>query len=144
MVQGIEDRRRKAYGKDYTSYHYPPSAPPPVRHPTRPDPTSPHLTPPHPTSASLSTPPSTHTPAPTMDVDSEVTKLVEEITRLGDKGPDGKVSVKFVKLIDDDRCGNIFEAIIGTLKAARRSNVLTFEGEFLLKGVHDDVDITLL
>lgn len=52
--------------------------------------------------------------------------------------------MKFVKLIDDDRCSNIFEAIIGTLKAARKSNVITFEGEFLLKGVHDDVPITLV
>lgn len=79
-----------------------------------------------------------------MDVGKEVKMLVEEIHRLGDVGPDGKVSVKFVKLIDDERCSNIFEAIIGTLKAARKSSVLTFEGEFLLKGVHDDVPITLL
>lgn len=79
-----------------------------------------------------------------MDVDSEVQQLVQEIKRLGETGPDGKVSVKFVKLIDDERCGNIFEAIIGTLKAARKKGVLDFEGEFLLKNVHDDVPITLL
>ncbi|CAN8062014.1 unnamed protein product [Agarophyton chilense] len=79
-----------------------------------------------------------------MDVGGEVKQLIEEIKRLGDVGPDGKVSVKFVKLIDDERCGNIFEAIIGTLKAARKTRVLDFEGEFLLKGVHDDVDIKLL
>lgn len=30
-----------------------------------------------------------------MDVDHEVKLLVEEITRLGSKGSDGKVSVKF-------------------------------------------------
>lgn len=54
------------------------------------------------------------------------------------------LSVKFVKLIDDERCGNIFEAIIGTLKAARKSKVVDFEGEFLLKGVHDDVEIKVL
>lgn len=53
-------------------------------------------------------------------------------------------SVKFVKLIDDERCGNIFEAIIGTLKAARKTKIIDFDGEFLLKGVHDDVDIKVL
>ena len=53
--------------------------PPPVRHPTPPAP-------------SLSTPPSPHTPETTMDFNGEVTKLVEEITRFGDKRPDGKVS----------------------------------------------------
>ncbi|PXF45864.1 Costars family protein ABRACL [Gracilariopsis chorda] len=79
-----------------------------------------------------------------MDIQGEVKQLVEEIKRLGDVGPDGKVSVKFVKLIDDERCGNIFEAIIGTLKAARKNKVIDFEGEFLLKGVHDDVEIKVL
>lgn len=49
-----------------------------------------------------------------------------------------------MKLIDDERCGNIFEAIIGTLKAARKNKVIDFEGEFLLKGVHDDVEIKVL
>lgn len=53
-------------------------------------------------------------------------------------------SVKFVELIDDERCGNIFEAIIGTLRAARRCNAISFNGEFLLKGVHDDVMITVV
>lgn len=53
-------------------------------------------------------------------------------------------SVKFVKLIDDERCGNLFEAIIGTLKAARKAKVVDFEGEFLLKGVHDDTIITVM
>lgn len=53
-------------------------------------------------------------------------------------------SVKFVKLIDDEICSNTFEAIVSTLRAARKKNVLTFEGEFLLKGAHDDTDITLV
>jgi Costars len=36
-----------------------------------------------------------------MDVDHEVQLLVEEITRLGSKGPDGKVFVKFGKYVAD-------------------------------------------
>lgn len=53
-------------------------------------------------------------------------------------------SVKFVTLIDDEICSNTFEAIVSTLRAARKQNVVDFEGEFLLKGPHNDVPITLL
>ena len=52
-------------------------------------------------------------------------------------------SVKFGKLFNDDKCLNLFEAIVGTLRAAKRKKVLTFDGEILLQGVHDDVDIVL-
>lgn len=52
--------------------------------------------------------------------------------------------VKFVTLVDDDKCSNTFEALMSTLKAARKRGVLTFEGEFLLKGPHSDVPIILL
>lgn len=53
-------------------------------------------------------------------------------------------SVKFVELIDDEKCSNTFEAIMSTLRAARKKKVLTFEGELLLKGAHDEVPIILL
>uniref|UniRef100_A0AAY5L3H7 Costars family protein ABRACL n=1 Tax=Esox lucius TaxID=8010 RepID=A0AAY5L3H7_ESOLU len=57
---------------------------------------------------------------------------------------DGKMCVKFGVLFNDDRCANIFEALVGTLRAAKRKKIITFEGELLLQGVHDNVDITLL
>ncbi|XP_028295365.1 costars family protein ABRACL [Gouania willdenowi] len=79
-----------------------------------------------------------------MNVEHEVKLLVEEIQRLGSKNTDGQVSVKFGVLFHDDRCANIFEALVGTLKAAKRKKVISFQGELLLQGVHDDVDITLL
>eukprot|EP00960_Hanusia_phi_P066002 766283-Hanusia_phi.AAC.1 len=42
--------------------------------------------------------------------------------RLGQRGADGKLVCKFGALIHDDRCSNIFEALVGTLKAAKISS----------------------
>ena len=33
---------------------------------------------------------------------------------------------------------------MGTLRAAKKRAVVTFEGQLLLQGVHDDVDVVLL
>ncbi|XP_053502566.1 costars family protein ABRACL [Ictalurus furcatus] len=79
-----------------------------------------------------------------MNVDHEVKLLVNEIHRLGSKNADGKISVKFGVLFNDDKCANLFEALVGTLKAAKRKKVITFQGELLLQGVHDNVDVILL
>ncbi|XP_071764808.1 costars family protein ABRACL [Centroberyx gerrardi] len=79
-----------------------------------------------------------------MNVEHEVTLLVQEIQRLGSKNAEGQTSVKFGVLFNDDQCANIFEALVGTLRAAKRKKVLTFQGELLLQGVHDDVDVILL
>lgn len=57
---------------------------------------------------------------------------------------DGQISVKFGVLFNDDRCANIFEALVGTLRAAKRKKVVSFDGELLLQGVHDNVDVILL
>ncbi|KAK3757036.1 hypothetical protein RRG08_041812 [Elysia crispata] len=80
----------------------------------------------------------------TMNVEHEVNLLVEEINRLGSPGPDGKMQVKFGILFNDDRCANIFEALVGTLRAAKRKKIVTYDGELLLQGVHDNVVISLL
>ena len=57
---------------------------------------------------------------------------------------EGKYVVTFGELFADDRCANIFEALVGTLRAAKRKKVITFDGELLLQGVHDNVQIKLL
>lgn len=57
---------------------------------------------------------------------------------------DGQTTVKFGVLFSDDHCANIFEALVGTLRAAKRKNVVDFKGELLLQGVHDNVDVILL
>ncbi|RUS88455.1 hypothetical protein EGW08_003792 [Elysia chlorotica] len=79
-----------------------------------------------------------------MNVEHEVKLLVEEMNRLGSPGPDGKLQVKFGVLFTDERCANIFEALVGTLRAAKKRKIVTYDGELLLQGVHDDVLISLV
>ncbi|KAB5548339.1 hypothetical protein DKX38_011745 [Salix brachista] len=78
-----------------------------------------------------------------MNVEEEVGRLKEEIQRLGKVQPDGSYKVTFGVLFNDDRCANIFEALVGTLRAAKRRKFLTYDGELLLQGVHDNVEIIL-
>ncbi|KAJ9470688.1 Protein costars [Diplonema papillatum] len=77
-------------------------------------------------------------------VDRECEEMKKDIKRLGTQQKDGKWMVKFGPLFDDDKTQNYYEAIVGTLKAAKKKGILTFEGQMLLKGSHDDVEITLL
>jgi len=79
-----------------------------------------------------------------MNVEKEVQELVVEIKRLGQKNADGQYVVKFGVIFNDTRCANIFEALVGTLRAAKRKKIIQFEGEILLQGVHDEVPIILL
>nr|XP_002131888.1 costars family protein ABRACL-like [Ciona intestinalis] len=79
-----------------------------------------------------------------MNVDHEVKLLVEEIKRLGKQNADGQFVVTFGVLFSDDRCANIFEALVGTLRAAKRKKIVTYTGELLLQGVHDNVEVILL
>ncbi|KAF6146295.1 hypothetical protein GIB67_008179 [Kingdonia uniflora] len=51
--------------------------------------------------------------------------------------------VTFGMLFHDDRCANIFEALVGTLRAAKKRKILTYDGELLLQGVHDNAEIVL-
>ena len=65
----------------------------------------------------------------------EVERLVKEfIPRLGQKLDDGRFGVKFGTLFDDDEGQQYFEAIVGTLKAAKRRKLIDFKGQMLLKG----------
>ncbi|RAL49442.1 hypothetical protein DM860_012875 [Cuscuta australis] len=79
-----------------------------------------------------------------MNVEEEVERLKEEIKRLGKIQDDDSYKVTFGVLFNDDRCANIFEALVGTLRAAKKRHVLKYDGELLLQGVHDNVQITLL
>jgi hypothetical protein len=47
-------------------------------------------------------------------------------------------------LVRDERCGDLFEALVGTLRAAKKRKVVTYDGELLLQGVHDTVEVVLL
>jgi hypothetical protein len=54
------------------------------------------------------------------------------------------MQITFGTLFHDDRCANIFEALVGTLRAAKKRKVVKYDSEMLLQGVHDSVVITLL
>lgn len=84
---------------------------------------------------------------PSMMEDSviqEIDRLVSAIKRLGTPNSLGHYSVKYGTLFEDDEVANTFEALLGTLRAAKKRNIVTFEGELLLQGVHNDVDVVLL
>ncbi|KDQ20442.1 hypothetical protein BOTBODRAFT_26447 [Botryobasidium botryosum FD-172 SS1] len=81
------------------------------------------------------------------NIDKEIEDLKTEIKRLGKPVEDGKAgiaSVKFGVLVRDDRCANIFEALVGTLRAAKKRGVVAYDSPLLLQGAHDDVDVVLL
>ena len=61
-----------------------------------------------------------------------------DIRRIG-----GGDEVKFGALFDDDEVANYYEALVGTLKCAKKRGVIDFKGQMLLKGVHDDVIVSI-
>ena len=72
-------------------------------------------------------------------MDAEISQLLKDIYRIGEPG---SPSVTFGELFDDDQVANYYEALVGTLKAARKKGLITYEGQVLLKGINDDVVIT--
>jgi len=74
-----------------------------------------------------------------MAEEDPVDLLCKEIQRISDGG----TTVTFEALATDEQVVQTFEALFGTLKAARKQGVLTFQGELLLLGQHDQVEITL-
>jgi Costars len=80
----------------------------------------------------------------TMNVEHEITLLISELQRLGKPNASGQVSVPFGVLVRDEKCGDLFEALVGTLRAAKKRKVITYDGEMLLQGAHDAVEVVLL
>ncbi len=74
-------------------------------------------------------------------VDHEVLLLQRTIKELGTESG-GKWSVSFGLLFDKTQ--DIFEALAGTLKAAKKRGIISYEAPILLKGTHDKVQIVLL
>jgi hypothetical protein len=75
-------------------------------------------------------------------VDHEVLLLQQTIVKLGALNADGKHVVLFGKLFDETQ--DIFEALAGTLKAAKKAGLITYASPILLKGPHDKIEIVLL
>lgn len=70
----------------------------------------------------------------------EIEQLVIDIQRLGED----ESSCTFGALFDDPQVENYYEALVGTLKAARRKGLISFKGQMLLKGMHDNVRIQIV
>ena len=75
-------------------------------------------------------------------VDREVALLQHEIKKFDDKNAEGRYTVAFGRLYDVTQ--DIFEALAGTLKAAKKRGIIDYASPLLLKGTHDKVVITLL
>ncbi|GMI20392.1 hypothetical protein TrCOL_g13504 [Triparma columacea] len=70
-------------------------------------------------------------------ISAECEQLKVDINRLGSGG-----SVAFGVLFDDDDVQQYYEALVGTLKAAKKRGIVDFKGQMLLKGAHDSVMIS--
>lgn len=74
-------------------------------------------------------------------VDAEMSQLLKDIYRIGEPG---QPTVTFGELFDDDQVANYYEALVGTLKAARKKGLIKYDGQVLLKGINDDVVISIV
>jgi len=74
-------------------------------------------------------------------MDNEIQQLLKDIKRVGETG---EPFVEFGDLFDDEEVANYYEALVGTLKAAKKKKLIAYEGQYLMKGVHDKVVISVL
>ena len=75
-------------------------------------------------------------------VQDEVLQLLVDIRRVG--ANPGEPTVKFGELFDDEVVQNTYEALVGTLRSAKRQGLIDFKGQMLLKGMHDHVEISVV
>jgi len=74
-------------------------------------------------------------------VNNEINRLVSDITRIA---PEGEPWCKFGPLFDDPEVEQYYEALVGTLKSAKKRGIIKFQGQMLLKGMHDNVKIEII
>ena len=74
-------------------------------------------------------------------MENEIQRLLVDIRRIGDEP--GSPTVKFGELFDDPDVEQYYEALVGTLKSAKKRGVIDFKGQMLLKGMHDNVVISI-
>lgn len=75
-------------------------------------------------------------------IDKEIRKLIAQIKEHGSVNAKGQHVVSYGRLFE--MTFQQFEALSGTLRTARKQQVVHFEGEVLFQGVSDHVQITLL
>merc|ERR1712063_24088 len=78
------------------------------------------------------------------DVEHEIKLVQWFVAKVGQKQSDGSYVCTFGDIFYDEEGEQIFESLVGSLKAARRQGVLKFDGQMLLMPVHKDVKLTLV
>ena len=73
-------------------------------------------------------------------LEEEIKQLLIDIERIGEAGVP---SVTFGELFDDDDVQQYYEALVGTLKCAKKRGLIQYKGMLLLKGVSDNVVISI-
>ena len=71
----------------------------------------------------------------------EMQQLLTDIKRIGESG---EPYVEFGDLFDDEEVADYYEALVGTLKAAKKKGLINYEGQFLLKGFTNKVIINIV
>eukprot|EP00816_Leptocylindrus_hargravesii_P013253 CAMPEP_0196811878 /NCGR_PEP_ID=MMETSP1362-20130617/20111_1 /TAXON_ID=163516 /ORGANISM="Leptocylindrus danicus, Strain CCMP1856" /LENGTH=86 /DNA_ID=CAMNT_0042187275 /DNA_START=108 /DNA_END=368 /DNA_ORIENTATION=+ len=74
-------------------------------------------------------------------LEMEITQLLSDIKRVGKAG---EPNVTFGELFVDEQVEQYYEALVGTLKSAKKRKLIDYKGQFLLKGMHDGVVIKIL
>ena len=67
--------------------------------------------------------------------------LLADIKRIE---PKDQTWCKFGDLFNDPLVEQYYEALVGTMKAAKRKGLIKFDGQFLLKGMHDHVIVSII
>jgi hypothetical protein len=73
-------------------------------------------------------------------LEEEIKQLLIDIDRIGTAGVP---NVTFGELFDDDDVQQYYEALVGTLKCAKKRGLIEYNGILLLKGVSDSVVISI-
>jgi hypothetical protein len=73
-------------------------------------------------------------------IDDEIDQLMVDIRRIGDSGVP---EVSFGLLFDDNGVQQFYESLAGTLKCAKKRGYIDYKADLLLKGVSDNVVISI-
>lgn len=73
-------------------------------------------------------------------LEMEMKQLLIDIERVE---PRGEPRCTFGSLFDDEQAQNYYEALAGTLKAAKKKNLVQFDSPILLKGIHDKIVLSI-
>eukprot|EP01120_Amphizonella_sp_Union-15-10_P012254 TRINITY_DN540_c0_g1_i1.p1 TRINITY_DN540_c0_g1~~TRINITY_DN540_c0_g1_i1.p1 ORF type:complete len:100 (-),score=22.71 TRINITY_DN540_c0_g1_i1:82-381(-) len=77
------------------------------------------------------------------DVENEVRLVQLHLKRLGKKQANGTYTCTFGDFFADEQVEQIFESLVGSLKAAKKRGVIDFPGQMLLMPTHKNVILTL-